>query len=297
MRTYLRPLLILVLLAPPLALAAPRAAAPPPTTASKPATHTPAERTTAAQPTTKAAAAAPATEPTDEPNSTILRRNLWETLRGGGALMYPILLCSFIGLAFTIERFVALRQGAVAPKALADGVLDNVQQGKPDAALKLCEERPSSLARVLAAGLALRGRPREEVVGAMEEAGERELWNLDRFAKPLSIIAGVAPLLGLLGTVWGMIIAFDVVAQKGALGDPRALASGIATALLTTLAGLTVAIPTYVLYHYFRGRSDRLIIQIEETASHVATALHGGHAHANPSPKGRERGTPADAAD
>jgi biopolymer transport protein ExbB len=297
MRTCLPPLVILLLLATALARAGQPAAAPTPTTATRPTTHTPAEPTTAAQPATSAPAAAQAPEPPDEPSSTILRRNLWETLRGGGALMYPILLCSLIGLAFTIERFVALRQRAVAPKALADQVLEGVQQGKPEAALRLCEKRPSSLARVLAAGLALADRPREEVVGAMEEAGERELWNLDRFAKPLSIIAGVAPLLGLLGTVWGMIIAFDVVAQKGALGDPRALASGIATALLTTLAGLTVAIPSYVLYHYFRSRSDRLIIQIEETASHIATALHGGHSHANPSPKGRERGAPADAAD
>ena len=163
-------------------------------------------------------------------------------------------------------------------------VLEAMDKADAAEALRLCSERPSSLARVLSSGLALAGAPREEVVGAMMEAGERELWNLERFAKPLSIIAGVSPLLGLLGTVWGMILAFDVVAQKGALGDPKALAAGIATALLTTLAGLTVAIPCYIFYHYFRGRSGRMIIEIEETASHVAAALNGDPSRAHPSP-------------
>lgn len=211
--------------------------------------------------------------------------------------MYPIMLCSLIFVAFTIERLVALRRSAVAPKALADGVLEAVRAGTSAKALELCSEGASSMARVLTSGLELAGSSRDDVVGAMEEAGERELWNLDRFAKPLNIIAGVAPLLGLLGTVWGMILAFDVVAQKGALGDPKELAAGIATALLTTLAGLSVAIPSYVFYHYFRSRSDRLIIEIEETASHVAAALTRSSDHANPSPTGGGRGAAHDAAD
>ena len=285
-----------LLLSAVLALASGVAAAAEPTTAAEPATSAPAAPSTATAPASTAPSTAPAPEPEEEAAGTIRRENLWKTLSGGGPLMYPILLCSLIAVAFTIERFVSLRRSAVAPRDLATKVLETVEAGTPAEALELCMKRPSSLARVLASGLELAGRPRDEVVGAMEDTGERELWNLDRFAKPLSVIAGVAPLLGLLGTVWGMILAFDVVAQKGALGDPKALAGGIATALLTTLAGLTVAIPAYVLYHYFRSRSDRLIIEIEETAAHVAAALYGSPAHANPTGPRGERGAAPDAA-
>ena len=267
-----------------------------PSTAEAPATE--AAPGTTAEPATAVAATTepPAETPDDEASGTIRGKNLWVTLSRGGALMITILLCSLAGLAFAIERFVSLRQGAVAPRDLAKQVLEKLEANQPAEALALCRKRPSSLGRVLAAGLELVGQSRDDVVAAMQETGERELWNLDRFAKPLSVIAGVAPLLGLLGTVWGMILAFDVVAQKGALGDPKALAGGIATALLTTLAGLTVAIPCYILYHYFRSRSDRLIIEIEETATHVAAVLYGA-AHANPSPARGGRGAAPDAAD
>ena len=250
-----------------------------------------AEPTTAAKPTTATTPAAP------EAGGTIRGKNLWETLSRGGPLMIPILLCSLIGVAFAIERFVALRQKAVAPRDLAEGVLEALNNGSTAEAIRLCEERPSSLARVLAAGLRLAGAPRDEITTAMQEAGERELWNLERFAKPLNVIAGVAPLLGLLGTVWGMIIAFDVVAQKGALGDPRQLANGIATALLTTLAGLSVAIPCYVLHHYFRDKSDRLVVEIEETASRVLAALRGAARDDDPTPNPGDRGPAPHATD
>ena len=275
-----------------LALAAAAAAAGQPSTATRPASKADAQPSTATQPSTTAAA-----EPAKDGGGTIRGKNLWQTLSRGGPLMVPILLCSLVGVAFAVERVMSLRQGAVAPKALAKQALEKVQAGKPREALELCRQRPSSLGRVLVAGLELADRPRQEMVAAMEETGERELWNLDRFAKPLSIIAGVSPLLGLLGTVWGMILAFDVVAQKGALGDPKALAGGIATALLTTLAGLTVAIPCYILYHYFRSRSDRLIIEIEETASHIAAAVHGSPTRADPPTARGERGAAPDAVD
>ena len=252
---------------------------------------------TKAAPTTSTPAAEPPPALPEQAGGTIRGKNLWETLSRGGPLMIPILLCSLIGVAFAIERFVSLRQGAVAPRDLAEGVLEALSNGSRDEAIRLCRERPSSLARVLAAGLELRNAPNEEVSAAMQEAGERELWNLERFAKPLNVIAGVAPLLGLLGTVWGMIIAFDVVAQKGALGDPRQLANGIATALLTTLAGLSVAIPCYVLYHYFRDKSDRLVVEIEETASKVLAAIRGADPNENPTTPTGDRGAAPHATD
>jgi biopolymer transport protein ExbB len=248
-----------------------------------------------AQPT-KPPKPATVTEPGWEPpKASILGKNVWETFNAGGFLMWPILGCSLVGLAFAIERAVALRQSIVVPKELAQQVREVVDAAGAAAGLRLCEKRPSSLARVLEAGLRLAGRPREEIEAAMAEMGERELWHLNRYGKVLMVIAGVAPLLGLLGTVQGMIMAFDVVAQKGAVGDPRMLAAGIATALLTTFAGLTVAIPTYVLYHYFRDKADRMIVQIEETATHVAAVLKGASSHADPSSPGAGRGAADDA--
>jgi biopolymer transport protein ExbB len=243
--------------------------------------------------------AEPALPPGEEATAhTIRGKTVFDTFLRGGLLMWPILLCSLLGMAFAVERLIALRQNAVAPKGLAKAVLAAVEAGGPGAGIRTCKERPSALGRVLAAGLALAGGSREEMNTAMQEAGERELWHLERFAKPLNVITGVAPLLGLLGTVQGMIMAFDVVAAKGALGDPRELAEGIATALLTTFAGLTVAIPCLLCYQYFRSRSDRLIIEIEETASHMLHQLPGASRHAlPPSDDGRGRGHPADAAD
>jgi biopolymer transport protein ExbB len=229
---------------------------------------------------------------------TIRGRNVWDTFQRGGLLMYPILLCSILGMAFAIERFIALRRNAVAPEGLAERVLAAVGEHGVAAGLALCTERPSALGRVLAAGLEMAHGSRDEMTTAMEETGERELWHLERLAKPLNVITGVAPLLGLLGTVQGMIIAFDVVAAKGALGDPRELAEGIATALLTTFAGLCVAIPCLVLYQYFRGRSDRLIVEIEGTGSHLVAQLQKATSHAHPSPAGGGgRRHPDDAAD
>jgi biopolymer transport protein ExbB len=245
-----------------------------------------------------------AAEPTGEPAPgeggqahTIRGKTVWDTFLRGGLLMWPILLCSLLGMAFAVERLIALRQNAVAPKDLAKAVLAAVEKEGPSGGIRVCQERPSALGRVLAAGLALAGGTREEMNTAMQEAGERELWHLERFAKPLNVITGVAPLLGLLGTVQGMIMAFDVVAAKGALGDPRELAEGIATALLTTFAGLTVAIPCLLFYQFFRSKSDRLIIEIEETAAHMINQLQGATPDAHPSPLDhRGRGDSADAA-
>ena len=269
-----------------------------PSTAGSPSDTTGSPAATAAVegPPGTGAPAESGTPPQEEAKGTIRGRNLWETFSHGGPLMYPILLCSLIAVAFVIERVVALRRGIVAPRGLAESVLEAVHREGAVAGISLCRERPSALARVLEAGLALANQPREVMAAAVEETGERELWSLERFAKPLSIIAGVAPLLGLLGTVWGMIMAFDVVAAKGAVGDPRQLAEGIGTALLTTFAGLSVAIPSYVLYHYFRSKSDHLVVEIEETASHLIAQLTGTAADAHPPTHGGGRGPAADAA-
>jgi len=232
-----------------------------------------------------AAAAAGEVAGADETaGSTILGKNLWETFLAGGVLMWPILISSIIGLAFIFERAFSLREKVVVPKGTAKAIADAVRQGNTEEARRLCEQRPSALTRVLAAGLSAAEGTMDEVLTAMEEAGEREQWHMERFNRPLSIVTSVAPLLGLLGTVQGMIMSFDVVARKGAMGDPRQLAAGVATALLTTFAGLMVAIPCYCFYHYYRDKIDRMIVQIEDAASHLADALKGAPKDANPPP-------------
>ena len=215
---------------------------------------------------------------------TVLGKNLWETFQAGGALMWPILATSIIGLAFIFERAVSLREKVAVPRGIADAVVAAVRDGNVAEAQRICTRKPSALTRVLAAGLAASDRTREEVLVAMQEAGERELWHMDRFNRPLTIVVSVAPLLGLLGTVQGMIMAFDVVARKGAMGDPRQLAAGVATALLTTFAGLTVAIPCYCFYHYYRDKADRMLVQIEDAAAHLVDGLKGTARNANPTP-------------
>ncbi len=236
--------------------------------------------------TTAVPATAGAPVPAEEEHGTVLGKNLWQTFRAGGFLMWPILACSVIGVAFIIERAIALREAAIVPRGLGRAVVQAARDGARDEARELCAKRPSGLARVLAAGLAVADRSREEIITAMQEAGEREQWQMDRFNRPLSIVTSVAPLLGLLGTVQGMIMSFDVVARKGAMGDPRQLAAGVATALLTTFAGLTVAIPCYCFYHYYRDKADRMIVQIEDAASHLVDALKGSEGNANPPPQG-----------
>jgi len=240
---------------------------------------------TAASVAAAAAAEPQAPPPTagQEGRGTILGKNLWHTFRAGGVLMWPILGASVIGLAFIIERAVSLREKAVVPKSVAKAVVEAVRNGGLDKAREVCEGSTSAVARVLGAGLAVAERPHSEIVTAMEEAGERERWHMDRFTRPLTIVSSVAPLLGLLGTVQGMILAFDVVARKGALGDPRQLAAGVATALLTTFAGLSVAIPCYCFYHYYRDKADRMVVQIEDAASHLLEALKGSERNADTS--------------
>ncbi|NQT52653.1 hypothetical protein HQ576_11405, partial [bacterium] len=177
--------LVLGCLALPVLLAATLAAA-----AEKPAPAPDENAAVAPEPAVPAAAATPApATPTAPPANgdnkvgTVGGRNLWETFSRGGPLMYPILACSVIGVAFAIERLISLRQSAVAPKHLAGKVLAAVGEEGTAAGIALCEQRPSAMARVLAAGLALVPGSREDITPAMQEAGERELWHLESFAK------------------------------------------------------------------------------------------------------------------
>lgn len=188
-----------------------------------------------------------------------------EIVIAGGWLMVPILACSVIAVAIIIERFVRLRRKRVLP----EGVLTRVRQWA--AARELDRQhieqlkRSSALGRVLSAALVNRKRERAVIKDAVEDTGRHVVHELERFLNTLGTIAGITPLLGLLGTVIGMIDVFSAIMIHG-VGDPNQLAGGISQALITTAAGLTVAIPSYFFYRYFRGLVRTYVVEMEEQA-------------------------------
>jgi biopolymer transport protein ExbB len=193
---------------------------------------------------------------------------LFAFLKQGGVLMVPILAFSVVALTVFIERVVALRGGRVIPRDFLQLVRRKVREGRAPEALTLCEGNRSAASVVVAAGLRHAGRARDVIKEAFEEVGRIEVTHLGRFVEVLGTIAAVTPLLGLLGTVVGMIDVFrTVVAEVGdAAGpvNPASLASGIWAALMTTAAGLSVAIPAFLGYKYLLSRVDRLAIEMEE---------------------------------
>jgi len=211
-------------------------------------------------------------------------RSLEELFIRGGALMWPILLCSIVMLAFIFERLVALRRRQVFPpdlhaemKRLAPGGDLTIA-----AALQRCTADGSPFARLLHGCLVRAGAGGFEMEAGLEEAGARVLHDLRNNGKTLSVIADVAPLLGLMGTVTGMIKAFDVVAKSNALGRTGLLAEGISEALLTTAFGLLVAVPAIIAYHIFRNRADNLVREMEDACLEIVLALRRERADREP---------------
>ena len=205
------------------------------------------------------AAAAPAAE-------AIPTRNMLAVLHEGGPLMYPIALCSVVLLVFVFERLVALRRGRVIPRPFVKRLLEQLRDGQLDRekALKLCQDNKSPVAQVFAAAVKKWGRTSVEVEQALLDSGERINNHLRRHLRLMNGISQVAPLLGLLGTVLGMIASFNgISAAEGAEGQREMLAGGIAQALLTTAAGMLVAVPALIAYLYFVGRVDQLITEID----------------------------------
>jgi len=207
-------------------------------------------------------AAAPAAEAA---GNAIPTRNLLQILRDGGPLMIPIALCSMVLLVFVFERFISLRRGRVIPRPFVKRILEQVRDKTltKEAALELCDQNKSPVSEVFAAALKKWGKPAVEVEQAIIDAGERVTNGLRRYLRLLNGVSTVTPLLGLLGTVLGMIAAFNTIADGDAMGRPELLAKGISQALLTTAAGMSVAIPALIAYLFFTGRVDRLIIDID----------------------------------
>ncbi len=194
----------------------------------------------------------------------------------GGKLMWAILACSIIVLAFTLERVFALRRSQLVEGAVFEEIRLNAASGEMREAARSAQESQTPMGRVLSIVFMGAGSTRAEMETLVEDAGARELWQLQRNTRPLGIVSNIAPLLGLLGTVVGIIRAFsDVATQPDAIGNPQILATGIYEALITTAAGLSVAIPSYLLYHFFRGKAEAAIKDIEEKSlTLISIILH-----------------------
>lgn len=224
-------------------------------------------------------AAAPASSVADMPSSgapaagetLIPTGNLLATIRDGGILMVPLLGCSFALAVFGIERVVSLRTGRVVPRLFASRFIEQLQsrQITRGEAIDACEENGSPAAKVFAAAVRRWGRPAVEIEQAAIDACEREVNHLRRYRRVFNGVATVGPLLGLLGTVFGLIRSFNDVAGSGAMGRPDLLARGFGEALITTAMGLLVAIPAMVLHWFFTSRVDRLAMRLDETCQQV----------------------------
>ena len=197
-----------------------------------------------------------------------------ELVQAGGMLMWPILLCSVIAMAIIVERLWSLQQNRVVPKNL----VSQVWQWKKTGHLTIHRiqelRRSSPLGKILAAGLINRSANREAMKESIEEVGRQVAHELEHFLNTLGTIASITPLLGLLGTVIGMIKVFAVITLHG-LGDTSVLTEGISEALLTTAAGLSVAIPALMFYRYFQGRVDSLIVMMEQEALEMVEVMGG----------------------
>lgn len=207
--------------------------------------------------------------------TVIPTESLLAVFQDGGLLMIPIGFCSFVLLVFVFERVISLRQGRVIPRPFVRRFLSQLREEQltRDEALELCEKNKSPVSEVFAAAVRKWGRSSVEVEQAVIDTGERVTNELRRYLRLFNGISTISPLLGLLGTVLGMIRAFNAIVHSGAMGRPELLAGGISQALLTTAAGLSVAIPALIAYLYFVSRVDRLVISIDSLGQQVVDLI------------------------
>lgn len=199
---------------------------------------------------------------------------MYELIVEGGWLMLPIILCSIIALAIVVERFWSLQRKRICPGHLVGQIWSWAKNDELDATRISGLRSSSPLGRILAAGLMNMHHDRDIMKESIEETGRHVVAELERFLTTLGTIASIAPLLGLLGTVIGMIKVFTAITTVG-VGNPGVLAGGISEALLTTAAGLSVAIPSLMFYRYFRARVDQLVIDMEQESLKLVAVIHG----------------------
>jgi biopolymer transport protein ExbB len=199
---------------------------------------------------------------------------VFEIIKSGGWLMWPIIFSSIVAMAIIIERFWTLQAKKILPPELLPQVWTLYRENKLDENVLRRLKTSSPLGCIVASGLANRQQGRDVMKECIEEAGRRVVHDLERFLNTLGTIAVVSPLLGLLGTVFGMIDVFNALVKHGT-GDPAVLAGGISVALITTAAGLTVAIPSLIFHRYFERLVDEYVVHMEAEALKLIDILQG----------------------
>lgn len=197
-----------------------------------------------------------------------------ELFKAGGWLMFPLFICSVVAIAIIAERFWSLQSRRIAPPDLIKQIWQWMRFNQVDHERITSLQKNSPLGQILAAGLINRHCTRELTKESIEDTGRHVSAVLERNLNTLGTIAAISPLIGLLGTVVGMIKVFAVITTEG-VGNPETLAGGISEALLTTAAGLVVAIPSVIFYRYFRGKVNHLVVNMEEQAMQLVEMLHG----------------------
>ena len=201
---------------------------------------------------------------------------MWELMVKGGPLMFLIIMCSVIAVAVVIERLWRLHKAKINTADFMENISETLKRNKIVDAIDMCNAMPGPIAQILKAGILKHDRPRIEIREAIEDAGLHEVPRLEKNLGVLATIAHIAPLLGLLGTVTGMVRAFQVIEQKAVAltpVNPGDLAGGIWEALITTVAGLAVAIPTYVAYNFLVTKVDGFVLEMEKSATDLINIL------------------------
>ncbi len=197
---------------------------------------------------------------------------VWNFLVKGGVIMIPLALCSLVGLAVLIEKLYSLRRNKVLIPEIIH-VLDNIRSEEDiPLAVNICEKHQGPFANIVLTVLRYRHQSRAELKELVEETGRQEVRTLERGLVALETVAGVAPLLGLLGTVIGILKIFDVISEVG-MGQASALSGGLSEALITTIIGLSIGIPSLVFYNYFVDKAEQLILEIEKYSSALILKL------------------------
>ena len=206
----------------------------------------------------------------------LYRMGLWQVFLAGGPVMWPILLCSIFALAIILEKFSHLRKIKIDTREFLDKVLDKIKHHQIKEALQACDEARNPVSNILKAGILKYDRPRDQIKEAIEDASLYEIPKLEKNLTLLATLAHISPLLGLLGTVTGMVRCFQAIQAKTIAFHPVSpgdLAGGIWEALLTTVAGLAVAIPAFVAYNYLVSRIDNFILEMEKASTELVNFL------------------------
>ncbi len=210
--------------------------------------------------------------------------SLFEMLKAGGPVIWPLGLLSIISVAFAVERAISLRSSTIGGAKFGNNVVDRMNHEGSGSAMQACMDAGHAMARVLLAGLKREEFPLVERDKAVEDAGLREVRRLSANLRPLLVVAVISPLLGLLGTVWGMILAFGELANSSGKPDAEALANGISQALTTTAVGLAIAIPSQAFYYWYRSRVDKFIRNVEHYYHEISEIMVHGPQPVDPDP-------------